>query len=101
MLGSHVRLPLATGPDRQRRRLWRGAGQCPGSDPGWRLATGGCGAEDLGSPDQDGDQQHQRGESGHADCHVNKQQAAGDDSSHQQPDCDQDNRQYGAKPDHA
>jgi hypothetical protein len=65
------------------------------------LITWASGTEDLSTPDQDAEQQHQPAERRDADRHIDKQQAAGDDSSHQQPDCDKDDRQYGAKPDHA
>jgi hypothetical protein len=58
-------------------------------------------AEDLVSDaDDNSDQQHEC-EYANADRDHDKQQAAGNDTRYQQPDCQEHDRQDDAKPDHA
>ena len=57
-------------------------------------------AEDLTAPDQHDNHQHQGRNDGNPDRQVDEQQAAGENASHQQPKCRQDDRQHGSELDH-
>jgi hypothetical protein len=65
-----------------------------------RLRPGPRAAEYLVAAEQDADHQQEPGKRCYPDGHVDKHQAAGENSAHQQPDCCQDNRKYSAEPEH-